>query len=378
MAQLRITLMAALGTWLGAVTAPAVSLAQADDTSGALLGGAALGEGSPAPALHIQKWLAGSEVSALAPGRVYVVEFFASWCPASRKAVPVLTRAQERHAGKITVIAVAGADGQEETSATVERFVLGQGAGIGYAVAFDDRRKTARAWMDAAEQTLIPTVFIVDRSGAIAWIGNPIWPPGEFDDALEQVVAGTFGPTQREATRQRWLDHRERVGALESTVQQADMEGRPDQALLALESLLELNTSGAGAYALRKFNILLHAGKDPSPAYQYGRSALEGPLNDDAHALNELAWTILDEDGLAKRDIELAHRAAARAVELTGGREPAILDTLARAWRERGDLDKAVEFQTRAVEAAAGPEERDQYAQVLDEYRALAARKKDR
>jgi len=82
--------------------------------------------------LHIQKWLAGAPVESLAGGRVYVVEFWATWCPASRRAVPVLTRAQRLHEGKVTIIAVAGADGQDETAAIAERFVSTLGPGIGF------------------------------------------------------------------------------------------------------------------------------------------------------------------------------------------------------------------------------------------------------
>lgn len=347
----------------------------------------ALAEGQPAPPLSIARWLSGPPVDSLSGGRVYVVEFWASWCPASRRAVPVLTRAQQRYAGQASVVAVAGADGGEETLGAVERFVTAQQPSIGYSVGFDDRRRTLKAWMDAADQTLIPTVFIVGPTGTIAWIGNPLWPPGEFEDALGRVVAGRFGPSERAASHARWLEHRRRVGALETEVEEADSNDRPQQALQVLDALMTLNAPGIGAYTLRKFDILLHAGKDPAPAYEFGRQAVDGALKDDAEALNELAWSILEDgrpehvnDGAraVRRDLELASKAAARAVELTAGRDGAILDTMARAYHERGDLDKAVEFQARAVEASGDVEEKTEYRRRLDEYREQRARRKDR
>ena len=44
-------------------------------------------------------------------------------------------------------------------------------------------------WMQAAGQNGIPTAFLVDTKGRIAWIGHPM----EMKDAvIDQVLAGTF------------------------------------------------------------------------------------------------------------------------------------------------------------------------------------------
>jgi thiol-disulfide isomerase/thioredoxin len=41
---------------------------------------AALKVGDPAPALKASKWLQGEEVKEFEPGKVYVVDFWATWC----------------------------------------------------------------------------------------------------------------------------------------------------------------------------------------------------------------------------------------------------------------------------------------------------------
>ena len=44
----------------------------------------------------------------------------------------------------------------------------------------------AKNWMKAAGQNGIPTAFIVNKEGKIAWIGHP----GRMDEPLDKIVAG--------------------------------------------------------------------------------------------------------------------------------------------------------------------------------------------
>jgi ATP/maltotriose-dependent transcriptional regulator MalT len=79
--------------------------------------------------------------------------------------------------------------------------------------------------------------------------------------------------------------------------------------------------------------------------------------------LNYLAWTILDTPGLENRDLDLALQFAQKAAEITKHEDCTILDTLARAYYEKGDLDKAVEVQTMAVE-------KSELKKTLEKYKA--------
>ena len=69
----------------------------------------------------------------------------------------------------------------------------------------------------------------------------------------------------------------------------------------------------------------------------------------DADALNTHAWALLTCEPADLRDPEAALPAAKRAVELSGGQNPAMLDTLALAHARTGDLDQAIETQRRAM-----------------------------
>ena len=66
--------------------------------------------------------------------------------------------------------------------------------------------------------------------------------------------------------------------------------------------------------------------------------------------LNGVAWTIVDPEAkVGRRNLELARRAATRAVELSPGPAPQALDTLARVHAWEGDVAKAAELQRQVM-----------------------------
>jgi hypothetical protein len=68
-----------------------------------------------------------------------------------------------------------------------------------------------------------------------------------------------------------------------------------------------------------------------------------------AGTYNELAW-ILVSKGLQKVDFDVAMDLAKKAVEASKSENPLYLDTLARVYFEKGDLDNAIVWQTKAVD----------------------------
>ena len=74
-------------------------------------------------------------------------------------------------------------------------------------------------------------------------------------------------------------------------------------------------------------------------------------------------------------DLDVALTAALRANEIAKGNRSDILDTLARVYFIRGDVARAIEFQTLAVEKAAGPEKANA-SKTLSQYQAKQAEKK--
>ncbi len=65
--------------------------------------------------------------------------------------------------------------------------------------------------------------------------------------------------------------------------------------------------------------------------------------------MNNFAWFILTEKGLKHPDYKEALELAKKAVALDKGRNGYSLDTLALAYFKNGFLEKAVEYQKKAV-----------------------------
>ena len=89
-------------------------------------------------------------------------------------------------------------------------------------------------------------------------------------------------------------------------------------------------------------------------AYAYAREILPD-IENEAMALNQIAWYIVDPQNTPeKQDLELAMKAATKADELTKHEDPAVLDTLACVYWFKGEKEKALETQKKAVEHAQG------------------------
>ena len=139
--------------------------------------------GDPAVALSGLEWVKGRPVALFEPGSVYVVEFWATWCPPCRTTIPHLTKVQRKYRGKkVTVIGIS-----TETVDKVKPFVAKMGAKMNYTVAIDKERKVNNGYMKAFKQNGIPHAFIVDGKGQIAWHGHPM---GGLDEALAKVAVG--------------------------------------------------------------------------------------------------------------------------------------------------------------------------------------------
>ncbi|MBU4460650.1 MAG: PilT/PilU family type 4a pilus ATPase [Verrucomicrobia bacterium] len=96
------------------------------------------------------------------------------------------------------------------------------------------------------------------------------------------------------------------------------------------------------------------------------RQELAGPLADflkkcvdearqnpeDPQVLNNLAWALSTNADPRLRDASQAVRVAEKALTLTNGRDPAILDTLGAAYAESGRYDKALDWARKGMELA--------------------------
>lgn len=309
--------------------------------------------GDPAPALPVAKWVKGQPVSKFEQGKVYVVEFWATWCGPCRQTIPHLTKLAEKYKDKVTIIGVSVWERIDEDNPNahiqqVEKFVNDMGDKMNYVVAVDNAEGIiAKAWMEAAEQNGIPTAFVVDQQKRIVWIGHPM---DDLDGVLEQVIAGKFD-WKAEAERQKRA--REQQEALQKDVAEftrLTQEGQQQEALKKLDEMI-VRYPDFHTLKLVRYETLLRV--DEKQAYPYALQLAETTFKDMPEILNMLAWVIVDDETkppLKSPDYQTAITIARRAVELTKERDASILDTLAYAYFKHGDIQNALKYQKMAVE----------------------------
>lgn len=338
-----------------------------------------LNVGDKAPALTVSKFVKGEPVEKFEPGKTYVVEFWATWCGPCRQTIPHLTELQKKHED-VTFI---GVDVYEPDTEDVAPFVEEMGDKMDYRVALDSvpegkepqDGQMAKNWMDAAGEGGIPTAFIINKDGLVAWIGHPI----EMEEPLAQIVKGDYDLDAAIKERKTARELQKRLADLMGKIQQANGPKEIQALMPELDQLIAANAAMAPQLSMLKFNILAAVGEEDD-AVAAGEKLLATELGEEPQILNNLAWTLVAPERDAKpgpKALKLASQAIEKAIKLTKGEDWAALDTLARVQFLQGDAAKAVATQEKVIELAGDAADEDpDLKSRLEEYRKAAADKK--
>lgn len=133
--------------------------------------------GGNAPEITIREWITSNPPTQedLA-GRVYVLEFWATWCHSCVENIPHLVELSDKYRDKgLRLIALS----QDKSAEKVRRFVREKG--INYDVAIDDGTSD---WYGIRGY---PTAVVVSHTGQVVWRGYP-WSK-EFEEAIEATLS---------------------------------------------------------------------------------------------------------------------------------------------------------------------------------------------
>ena len=318
--------------------------------------------GDPAPPMDVSSWLKGDPIPGFQDGQVYVVEFWATWCPPCRDSMPHLSQLQELHGERVQFIGIS-----DEDEPTVREFLDGvQNSATGatwdqivkYQLALDPERNTHTSYMQASKQTGIPTAFIVGRDAHVEWIGHPL----EIDGPLEGVVTGSW---DRSAAKEQFVQKmaaEEASSAVQAAFLEAQRSGDYAAAVAEIDQFLA-RFPGQAEYKFIKFQFLLQ-GKEFAKVRAFADELADDHW-DNSQVLGGIAWALATAVPAADRDLEQALRLATRATVLKEDTDADKLDTLARVYFEMENIAKAVEVQRKAAEL---DRETDSIRQALQKY----------
>ena len=312
--------------------------------------------GSRAPQLEIEHWMSNGdgqleETREFKKDKVYVVEFWATWCRPCIASMPHLSELQEKYSKNgLQIISVS-----DEKLEIVEKFLKRKVTSdsdktygdltSNYCLTTDPDGTTNRQYLEAAGLNSIPNAFIVGKTGLIEWIGHPM----EIDNPLERILSDKW---DRSAFATEFQESKDFGVTMQRVVQMYRAKKIDDAVQLLNRTISRLKSKKVKTQAsVMRLQMLVTSGNKNAPkaVNEFAEST------DDAEMLNEVAWNIF----LMSQQIELDPRIPRGAIQCVekavklAPKAPHIWDTLAHLVAEQGDLNKAIEHQQKAVELDA-------------------------
>lgn len=354
--------------------------------------------GSVAPELDIEHWVQNGNgrfkpVTKFEKDKVYVVEFWATWCGPCVASMPHLADLQKKFASGVQIVSISNEDletvekfldrpvsakkkksdvkEEEDTKADEQTY---RDLTSTYCLTTDPDLSCHKAYMEAANQNGIPCAFIVGKDQKIEWIGHPM----SMDETLTAVVDGKW---DRAAFAEKFKEQ-EVMQALEADIARSMRSGKTSKALSTISAAIEDAKDPMFKKQLKMMKVsIAMSGKGVGKELTTILEEAYGENADNPEFINSVAWGIYEKTEAGELDdkalVTMSRKAAQKVADAApAAAKGAILDTIAHLQFVEGDIESAMKTQAKAIELAEG----DMKAELSEFLKTLqeAAKKTDK
>lgn len=345
--------------------------------------------GSDAPALDIEHWVQNGEgkfgkVTEFKKDKVYVVEFWATWCGPCVASMPHIVEMQSKYADKgVQIISIS-----DEPLDTVQEFLdrdvprskepkTFRELTKSYSLTTDPDGSSNESYMQAAKQNGIPCAFLVGKDSKIEWIGHPM----ELDAALDAVVEGKWD-------RAKFAEEFKESQEMQSLMQDVQIQvggllrkKKMTEALAKMDEFIEKvkKPEIKLQFSMMKLNLHQIAGSDDKEVASTFESIFKlaetNPMM--INQVARIAWEMSDNGQLNSKETLKAALVLARAAaeKQEGNTKAATLDTVAHLEYSLGNLETALKIQQEAI-ALADDEQKEGLKEFLEKLKDESGAKK--
>ena len=260
-------------------------------------------------------WLQGTPVTHWEKDKVYVFEFWATWCGPCLAAIPHLDKTHREVTAKNLNVQIVGVNVRDRASpAMLKQFLAKLRVPPSYTVAVDTKKNTEELWARPRKIVGIPHALAV-KNGKVIWAGHPMRLSTELIEAMTQPDFGE--KKQEDAPKKPDTDIlRKRLGDIAALYASSDTEEAEQELERFLEDkavpvALKLNALDLPCYSalaqedFQQMNASLHRKAEAFP---------QDPTNLSAVARFILGSSEIPEE---EQDLDLAEKCLKQVLSLT-------------------------------------------------------------
>jgi len=305
--------------------------------------------GDEAPEFKYAKRIKGDRIKSFNDDKLYVLEFWATWCGPCRQAMPHLTELQKEYKDQISIIGVGVWERVEEGKSyessykMVKSFVKNNSKNMGYSVVADNNdQHMGNKWLKAAGEEGIPSTFIV-KNNKILWIGHP----SSLDSILPKMLDGTYdmmaAKRNRENNARNAANSMAERQAIMQPITDAVKENNYAKALELIDKAVAEKPELKTILSFTRLDVLLSI--DPAKAIEFVKEWQKDRLGTPSSVLGAV---YLRNDLPKETYIWVAKNFEAAKLPTNA----IILHAMAMCYAKGGDYQSAVSWEEKAVESA--------------------------